>query len=122
VVSWERSQRSLTACYQTERATKTGVLLWVSKVLAQSAEIIEFRPELYGFFAHFPRDPKNARALGDLIAFGDRGGAVVRMGFAATALAACARTGVGVSRVTRVSGLGKPRVSAFYKGYKSMRG
>ena len=84
-----------------------------------TAEIIKFRPELYRFFADFPRDLENARALGELMAFGDRGVAVVKMGFAAKALAVCARTGVAVSRVARVSGLGNARVSAFYEGYKA---
>ena len=87
-----------------------------------TAEIIEFRPDLYRFFAHFPGDLNNARALGELMAFGDRGDAVVKMGFAATALAACARTGVPAPRAAWVSGLGKARVSAFYEGYESRRG
>jgi hypothetical protein len=84
------------------------------------AEIVEFRPDLYRFFADFPRDVKNARALGELMACGRRADAVMRMGFAATTLAVCARTGAPVSRVVWVSGIDRTRVRAFYEGYKTM--
>lgn len=86
-----------------------------------SAGTIEFTPEFHKYFADFPRDLKDARATGELMALGVVG-AVTRMGFAAKALAACARAGVDVSRVARVSGPGKPRVSAFYESYESRRG
>lgn len=72
-------------------------------------------------FADFPRDLKQARELGELMATGERCGAVMRMGLAATALAICARNEAALSLATRVSGLDEPRVSAFYDGYKSVR-
>lgn len=100
-------------------ATKTGVSP-VRRIEGSrpSARSSNSHPSSTSYFADFPRDLKNARALGEQMAFGDRGDAVVRIGFAATVLAACARTGVAVSRVARVSGLGKPRVSAFYEALR----
>ena len=72
-------------------------------------------------FTDFPRDLKKARELGELMATGERCGAVMRMDLAATALALCARNEAAISLATRVSGLDEPRIGAFYDGYKSVR-
>ena len=68
----------------------------------------------------FPADPEAARALGVLAR---RAPNTISLDFAPATgdLALYIRRGMSAELVAQLTGLGEPQVSAFYKGYKSVR-